>query len=164
MEEEGVQCTICLQESDAPVHKLPCGHAFHTECVMHWFREGHNECPNCRSCRVSSRLTFKTPAQRIAILRRRKTLAPVVREQLRRHDTARVAMHKTNAELRAFSAEHKRVLQRWNHLRACRIRQTHAFLRTQRHLSDLTGDVPFYIHENSEVNDDSDIEWHVGGP
>jgi len=29
-------------------HKLACGHTFHTDCIMSWFRSKKNTCPYCR--------------------------------------------------------------------------------------------------------------------
>ena len=26
-----------------------CNHRFCTECIMHWFRQGHTRCPMCRN-------------------------------------------------------------------------------------------------------------------
>lgn len=45
-------CSICLGElhvSDKPVHTLECEHAFHTECIMKWFRSDVSigSCPLC---------------------------------------------------------------------------------------------------------------------
>jgi hypothetical protein len=25
-----------------------CSHVYHRECIMNWFHDGHDECPNCR--------------------------------------------------------------------------------------------------------------------
>ena len=38
-------CSICIE----PVKNIPliCGHAFHDECVLEWFKN-NNTCPNCR--------------------------------------------------------------------------------------------------------------------
>lgn len=43
-------CVICLEEfSDTKQDfSLPeCDHKFHTECIVHWFRTGHDKCPCC---------------------------------------------------------------------------------------------------------------------
>lgn len=38
-------CSICLENvTNVP---LKCGHAFHDECVLEWFKI-NNTCPNCR--------------------------------------------------------------------------------------------------------------------
>ena len=38
-------CSICMEK----VENIPlkCGHAFHDECVLEWFKI-NNTCPNCR--------------------------------------------------------------------------------------------------------------------
>lgn len=45
------QCTICMEDvksnNTSSSKRLTCGHAFHTECIMHWFRMS-NVCPVCR--------------------------------------------------------------------------------------------------------------------
>jgi Fe2+ transport system protein B len=44
MEEE---CLICY-DCEGEMHELECGHKFHTECIISWFRSGKTECPYCR--------------------------------------------------------------------------------------------------------------------
>ena len=39
-------CSICLCAGFEGV-RLPCGHVFHTECIVKWLR-CRVECPNCR--------------------------------------------------------------------------------------------------------------------
>ena len=43
-------CSICwCNLNDQQIHKLECGHKFHTECIIKWFRYGTNkDCPYCR--------------------------------------------------------------------------------------------------------------------
>ena len=47
------QCDLDEPEGDAevcsPPAVLPCGHAFHWECVHEWLHS-HSECPICRAC------------------------------------------------------------------------------------------------------------------
>ena len=35
-------------------HKLSCGHTFHTDCIMSWFRSKKNTCPYCRCTGVKT--------------------------------------------------------------------------------------------------------------
>lgn len=45
-----MNCAIC-QESCldcGPAHKLECGHEFHVNCIVSWFRSGQKSCPICR--------------------------------------------------------------------------------------------------------------------
>ena len=45
------ECAICLAEvqSTDPITSLPCGHRFHTECIMRSLQAGIAVCPLCRS-------------------------------------------------------------------------------------------------------------------
>lgn len=43
-------CIICLNDiNDCNKHKLDCGHLFHTECIVNWFRTNNSNgrCPLC---------------------------------------------------------------------------------------------------------------------
>ena len=43
-------CVICLSEIDINKknnYKLTCGHTFHTECIIDWFRSSNGHCPCC---------------------------------------------------------------------------------------------------------------------
>lgn len=50
--EEVTDCTICL-ESEGTMISTPCGHKFHTTCLMEWFKE-HDNCPVCRKILVTN--------------------------------------------------------------------------------------------------------------
>jgi hypothetical protein len=43
------KCVICLDSiKSGSEHALKeCGHLFHTECIMQWFRTGYSRCPCC---------------------------------------------------------------------------------------------------------------------
>lgn len=44
-------CTICHDNlGEDNVYNLPeCSHSYHTNCIMTWFRAGHNTCPLCNN-------------------------------------------------------------------------------------------------------------------
>jgi hypothetical protein len=43
------ECAICYNKLDeGSAYKLECGHCFHTQCAITWFRSGHETCPLCR--------------------------------------------------------------------------------------------------------------------
>lgn len=58
-------CAVCTEDMH-PVNYfvLPeCGHAFHTLCIVHWFRSGQTRCPLCNNVGEGSRIRkFKTAA------------------------------------------------------------------------------------------------------
>lgn len=44
------KCSICLEILNLQqTYTLQCGHCFHTECQIKWFRNGNSTCPTCRS-------------------------------------------------------------------------------------------------------------------
>ena len=49
-----VNCSTCLElltPSDE-LSSVPCGHVFHTPCILQWLETGKNNCPQCRTrCR-----------------------------------------------------------------------------------------------------------------
>jgi hypothetical protein len=41
-------CPICLDKLEGkPTYKIQCGHSFHTDCIMKWFRSSSGNCPCC---------------------------------------------------------------------------------------------------------------------
>ena len=45
-----MDCAICQETcfEYGPTHKLECGHEFHANCIVSWFRSGQKSCPICR--------------------------------------------------------------------------------------------------------------------
>ena len=54
-DEENDNCMVCLEFLDNEVkYSLPeCGHTFHQNCIMHWFRSGCSKCPLCNNLGVN---------------------------------------------------------------------------------------------------------------
>lgn len=48
---EECKCSICLNNiEEKEQYIIPeCKHKFHTNCIMTWFRMGHNKCPLCNN-------------------------------------------------------------------------------------------------------------------
>ena len=44
-------CAVCIEEYSEgdKLRQLPCGHVFHTECIVPWLTERHISCPLCKS-------------------------------------------------------------------------------------------------------------------
>ena len=43
-------CPICLSElneQESNVYEIDCGHKFHTNCIIKWFRSSKGQCPCC---------------------------------------------------------------------------------------------------------------------
>jgi hypothetical protein len=42
-------CSICLETHDTFTTALPCGHMFHSKCIIQWMVVSrHTQCPLCR--------------------------------------------------------------------------------------------------------------------
>lgn len=52
-----MECPIC-QEGLDDSHDLECGHTFHTNCIVAWFRSGKASCPVCRDEQNSQKCNF----------------------------------------------------------------------------------------------------------
>ena len=54
-----MHCAICQEKCNSE-YKLECGHEFHTECLMSWFRSGQSTCPCCRDegCKIHSNFNY----------------------------------------------------------------------------------------------------------
>ena len=48
---ESDKCMICLEDLSSEIqYSLPeCGHAYHQNCIMQWFRSGSCKCPLCNN-------------------------------------------------------------------------------------------------------------------
>ena len=49
---DNTKCPICYDILDSePQYTIPdCKHVFHTNCIVHWFRNGYTHCPLCNHC------------------------------------------------------------------------------------------------------------------
>jgi hypothetical protein len=52
------ECSICLDEFSNVVGVLPCGHAFHKDCILKWV-DSNDSCPCCRDD-LTAHTTFAT--------------------------------------------------------------------------------------------------------
>jgi hypothetical protein len=48
--EEEHSCAVCIDDftTDAVLTVLPCGHKFHTDCIVPWLTERQSKCPLCK--------------------------------------------------------------------------------------------------------------------
>jgi len=56
MDNSGTEiCAICHEDMETDIYSLPeCTHKYHTNCIMHWFRAGHNTCPLCNNTGINN--------------------------------------------------------------------------------------------------------------
>ena len=109
-------CTdICTQEQK---FKLTCGHTFHTQCIIGWFRcdhQAHGSCPACRDCPETCSLRYTSLSVTLArslIRSAKKGRVPaVVRDLVSRYDSAKSARLSIQREINDFNRENVEILK-----------------------------------------------------
>lgn len=58
------RCVICQEDLCGNIYELPeCGHKYHTNCIMHWFRTNHNSCPLCQNQGINYNTAYEQANQ-----------------------------------------------------------------------------------------------------
>ena len=114
-------CPICTEAMTAEGgrHVLPCGHAFHTDCVVEWFRHGASTCPVCRD--GTRRLTGADRETRSKMLQRRARRKDAPRELRALKDRlqrAKEAQKEAKLRRREFLEAHRETLRGYSRLQA----------------------------------------------
>lgn len=106
-------CSICMDEiEEGSGVVLDCNHAFHAKCAITWFRYHNDACPNCRSDYSRCVPFQKTPAQRIASMKRHHhRMPPWVKSQLRRLERLQSTNRELSEKHRLLRKEHAEVFK-----------------------------------------------------
>lgn len=107
------KCTICLNTfSETPVHTLQCGHAYHTTCIMTWFRSGNPSCPLCRD--EEENIPILSPPEAVRRLKKiakRKSAPARLKKCVARLKKAEEEHTQAKRSLRDFEKTHVNVLK-----------------------------------------------------
>ena len=142
-------CPICRDDiSGFPTSSLPeCGHTFHSECLITWFRSprdwnfsGKNCTGVCPLCRHTSNKIYphQTFAGRVSLLRRlarKKNIHPAVKKTLERLRQAEKIHRQSTIKLQNFRKENKKILSQETKLRIDRSRQRRKIWKAKQELS-----------------------------
>ena len=80
---EGEVCTICADEGDESQKvRLECGHCFHVECCVQWFRYHHTSCPNCRDTAVCCTAIVSSQQRVRSLIGKKASVPGVVRRRI----------------------------------------------------------------------------------
>jgi len=96
-------CTICLARLDEQQTTTlqPCGHSFHTTCIVQWFRSGVSRCPLCNDVgRVPRGI-----GERCKLIRayaRKKDAPPTLKSYVRRLKKAEESFADVKGKIRAL--------------------------------------------------------------
>lgn len=117
LDEEEWVCSVCQEGScnGKDVHTLSCGHHFHTECAIQWFRYNNTSCPNCRSDDLHNVWSRVTEEERIVQMRRNIHILPrYVKKKLEEYDAWNVKQKDRSRILRQFKAQHNTLLKEYH--------------------------------------------------
>lgn len=142
-------CTICAEEeSTEPLATLPCGHSFHANCIVNWFRCGHETCPNCRSEELSEEWNLQSCGQRIARMRKCECLEKDVKRKLRSMDRAHESWARYKTERTLKRREHAAIYRADARLRRLMYENRSRYFRLRYEVGRVTHrGVPFATPE-----------------
>ena len=107
-------CCVCQEREPVNRVVLECGHAYHPDCAVRWFRFNSSTCPLCRSLGTQAAWLCPSDAQRVRTLRRGIAHLPLpLRTKVRQHDAWCARLVTRNAELAHLLREHKDVLNEY---------------------------------------------------
>lgn len=152
-------CTICGDNIDVQEkHTLECEHAFHTNCIVEWFRRGNMSCPLCRSEKLLSLRPINT-LHRIVMLKReskKRHAPPCLILKVAQYRNALVELNEIKKEYREFKRYNKLILQQQSRLLAKTQMRTTSVSRRMNELRE-------YAHPSVNVpllteNEESDTD------
>lgn len=103
-------CPICTEPLENDVTTLECGHAFHTKCIIRWFRRGNSAaCPMCRDLGRDDNfnLSYFDVQARCSYLRRKARNKSAPTELKRLYKKLRKAELREKEILKELSQFHK---------------------------------------------------------
>lgn len=111
-----VNCAVCCTRlGDAGSHALECGHRFHVNCIVTWFRQqsSKGQCPLCRGAtrKCAASTTMKARLHSIMKSAKRPRCAARTRREMRRVLAARGALHTAQGAYEDFLSTHEQTLQ-----------------------------------------------------
>ena len=117
-------CSIChtLLGADSPdIYSVPeCGHRFHSNCIIPWFRVSNGSCPYCRANIIGARYSpndIKQVVQLWKFLSRRRDCPTVVKKKCKQIKLAKEEERKSVKELTKLKEEHREAISKWRSLR-----------------------------------------------
>lgn len=106
------ECSICLGTCpESNYHSLPeCGHTFHVNCIVSWFRSGRNSCPLCKEEGVNTQWSeLRYPSKMRFLLLKRisnwKNAPPFLKHEIMDFDKRQKSIRSEKRELNKYKNE-----------------------------------------------------------
>ena len=117
--ENDENCAICYCELDDEEQCYsiePCGHRFHTKCIIDWFRRA-STCPSCRDNTVQKInqipcFVLRERAKELRKISRRINAPKDLKNLVERVKISEQKLKEKNNELKEYRKEHKEILSK----------------------------------------------------
>ena len=125
--ENDENCVICysnLDDEEQCYSIEPCGHTFHTKCIIDWFRRA-STCPCCRDNTVQQLnqipgFILKERAKELRKISRRVNAPDDLKKLVERMKKCEIKLKEKNNELKAYRKQHKEILSKERKLQHAR--------------------------------------------
>jgi len=128
-QEEKDICAICHVFLEENTHTLQeCGHTYHSDCLIRWFRTGNSSCPSCRGQaegqhRPGGWVNNVPMFSLISRYARRKTAPEPVRKCYEKYKAANKNLQTARKVYKEFNKKHKDILKEFRKLRGLSYRR-----------------------------------------
>jgi len=155
-------CSICTDEVEAGASSalLVCGHTFHTDCIVQWFRYHSAQCPNCRATSLNDSLWCATVSERLSMMKRnRRKMPKAICKALDKMSTYKSKMAGWRKEMVELRRTHREVFRKEASLMQ-NIRLTGRKYKSQRFAlaSQPAPGIPMLSDEVLPTDDDDDSD------
>lgn len=155
-----MECSICTESIDlSSNHILECGHAFHADCIITWFRHGNSCCPNCRNPGETKMLNFNDSQARASELRKRsrnKNAPKRLKILVERLKFSEQKYKEVRKLMKEYRLQNIRVFNEWCKLRSKLTHASNQIIRKTRILGTFSS--PDFPLPNIEYIDSDDFD------
>ena len=119
-------CRVSMNSENSATYCIPeCGHRFHSNCVIQWFRVSNGSCPYCRAACINAPVRARRRYGTVPVeltklwkqLARRKDCPLLVKRKCQRVAKAKAAKEAASKKLTQFRRVHREKFKKWSVLR-----------------------------------------------
>ena len=110
-------CSICYEPLNELDSNLECGHRYHSNCIIKWFRSGKQNCPLCNDTNIdTSNILWGTKIETISQIKKlgRKKNCPLnIKKTLDDIKKTDINLKAVSKEQNEFKKEHKDLIKKY---------------------------------------------------